>query len=60
MISFTYFTFQTNLDSNQKIASQRPLDPPADASHNFQIMITLVVIVDLVYFSTSNQKHFLY
>ena len=50
MFSFIYFTSQINLNNNQKIKSHRPSENPVEVSHNFQIMITLVVIVDLIYF----------
>ena len=55
MISFTYFTSQINLNSNQNIASLCPSGPQAEVSHKSQTMFTLVVIVDLIYF---NQKTF--
>ena len=48
MSSFTYFTSQTNVNSNQ--------EPPAEFYDHSVIMIALVVIV---YLSTP-QNHFLY
>ena len=48
MRSFTYFTSQTNLNSNQNIKSV-PLRPSAEFYDYFVIMIPLIVIVYLIY-----------
>ena len=48
MRSFTYFTSQTNLNSNQNIKSV-PLKPSAEFYDYFVIMIPLIVIVYLIY-----------
>ena len=50
MISLTYFTSYTNLYSNQKITSQCLSSAHfSELQNHFQIKITLVVIVDLIY-----------
>ena len=49
MICFVYFTPHTNLFSDKNIASHCPSATPAELYNYFQIMITLVVIVDLIY-----------